>query len=183
MRWTPCFGGALALVLIGAARSDAAAQDTEQSRVACRDLPCAIVVDWTRAGGVSNQQVDRRYGNPTQLEDLLRARLRERGFTMQGGAENRDLRFLLQPNVRNAMCDHMPGTTTDMSCRAIVEINVRVEGPEQVTRGVDLPSRLRNRCSGDEVMPVDKLATFVADWIAYAVEGKAKGEKRPVARC
>jgi hypothetical protein len=32
-------------------------------------------------------------------------------------------------------------------------------------------------------MPVDRLGVFVADMIVYALEGRAKGERRPVARC
>jgi hypothetical protein len=32
-------------------------------------------------------------------------------------------------------------------------------------------------------MPVDRLGDFVADWIIFALEGRAKGERRPIARC
>jgi len=126
---------------------------------------------------------DRRYGNPAQLEDLTRAALTQRGYTLLAGADAGGLRIILQPAVNQAMCDQMAGTSTDMSCQAITEIQARVEGPDAVTDGVDLPSRLRNRCGADRLMTVDQFAVHVAEYIAYAVEGKAKGDRRPVGRC
>jgi hypothetical protein len=32
-------------------------------------------------------------------------------------------------------------------------------------------------------MPVERFGAFIADWIVYALEGRSKGERRPVARC
>jgi hypothetical protein len=151
--------------------------------VPCRERPCAVVVDWTRAGGIGSLNPDRRYGNPAQLEELLKGRLTERGYTRHGSTGDQDPRILLQPVVRNAMCDQLPGTATDMSCRAIVEVETRVEGPDDVTRAIDIPSRLRGRCASDQTMAVDQFAVFLADWIIYAVDGRAQGERRPVARC
>ena len=151
--------------------------------VPCRDRGCAVIVDWTRAGGVAAQTPDRRYGNPAQLEQLIKARLSERGYTVHGSNADGDPRFLLIPTVRAAQCDEVAGTATDMSCRAITELELRAEGPRELVTGTDLPSRLRNRCPDQQPMEVDKLGVFLADWIIYAVDGKAKGERRPVARC
>lgn len=160
----------------------AAAQE-QGDAAPCRERPCAVVVDWTRAGGIVAQAPDRRYGNAAELEDRLKSTLAERGYALHGGTGGQDLRILLIPIVREAMCDELPGTSTDMSCRAIVEIEARVEKPASVSREIDLPSRIRNRCPSNKIMPVDKLADFVADWIIYAVDGRMKGERRPIARC
>lgn len=170
------------ILMSGAAYSPAAAQEGGGGPVLCKDQPCAVVVDWTRSGGVGNLTPDRRYGHPAQLEERIKARLTERGFTRYGAADGGP-RFLLVPSIRNASCDELPGTATDTSCKAITELETRLEGPQELTGAIDLPSRLRNRCTNDQVMPVDRLAMFVADWIIYAVDGKAKGERRPVARC
>lgn len=160
-----------------------AAQDEVPQPVACRDLPCMVMVDWTREGGENSQVPDRRYGNAVQLEARVKARLRELGYTDNGSSSPQVLQILLVPSVGRAMCDEMAGTATDMSCRAITDIQARLEGPENLREGVDLPSRIRNRCSSDRMMPVDRLGVYVADMIVYALEGKAKGERRPVARC
>ncbi|MCI0436425.1 MAG: hypothetical protein L0271_22730 [Gemmatimonadetes bacterium] len=175
----------LALWLFAAAWASqrAAAQDPALTSVACRDRPCAVVVDWTREGGYASQVPDRRYGNPADLERLVKARLTERGFTSYGGTEAQALRILLVPHIGRAMCDEIAGTATDMSCTAIVELEARADGPDEVRRSVDLPSRIRNRCASEKVMPIDRLSVFIADWIIYALDGKASGERRPVARC
>jgi hypothetical protein len=146
-------------------------------------VPCIVTVDWTREGGVSNQVPDRRYGNAAQLEAQVKARLAELGFPDNGSSSPQVLQILLVPSVGRAMCDELAGTSTDMSCRAITDVQARLEGPEQLREDIDLPSRIRNRCSSDRVMPVDRLGVFVADMIVYALEGRAKGERRPVARC
>lgn len=170
------------LILVsGAAYSPVAAQ--EGGPVLCKDRPCMIVVDWTRLGGVGNLSPDRRYGQPAQLEERIKSRLTERGYTLYRSAADTDPRFVLIPSLRSASCDELTGTATDMSCRAVNELETRLEGPRELIDAIDLPSRLRNRCTNDQTMSVDRLATFVADWIIYAVDGKAKGERRPVARC
>jgi hypothetical protein len=168
-----------------------AAQEPAQTQARCRDLPCAVVVDWTKEGGVGNQSPDRRYGNPAQLEERVKARLTERGFQRYGSTDDADLRIVLVPQVRPAMCDELQGTAAGVDtrgfrntdCKAIAEVEARLQGPDGVTRGIEIPNRIRNRCTSDQMMAVDKLGEFVADWIVYAVEGKSKGEKRPVARC
>ena len=160
-----------------------AVEAQQQAEVPCRDRPCAVIVDWTRSGGVAGQMPDRRYGNPAQLEQLMKAQLSERGYVMHTNTGDNDPRFLLIPTVRAAQCDEVAGTATDTSCRAISQLEVRVEGPEPLVAAIELPSRVRNRCPDQQPMPVDKLAAFLTDWIIYAVEGKAKGERRPVARC
>ena len=161
----------------------AVAQQAAEHGVPCRERPCAVIVDWTRSGGAASQLPDRRYGNPAQLEQLLKARLSERGYTMHSNAGDTGPRVLLIPTVRAAQCDELAGTATDMSCRAIRELELRIEGSQDLVAAIDLPSRLRNRCPDDQPMAVDKLGVFLADWIIYAVDGKAKGERRPVARC
>lgn len=165
------------------ARVPLEAQAAEQADVPCRDVPCVVTVDWTREGGPANQVPDRRYGNAAQLEGAIKASLAQRGFANHSGTGSQDLKILLIPDVGNAMCDEMAGTSTDRSCRAVLQIQARLEGPDELRDRVDLPSRIRNQCSSDKVMPVDRLGVFVADWIIYAVEGRAKGERRPVARC
>jgi hypothetical protein len=171
------------LLACGMTGVPAAAQNPEQAAVPCRERPCALTIDWTREGGVGNQVPDRRYGNAAQLEARVKARLTERGFRNYGSTSADDLSILLVPDVGNAMCDELAGTATDRSCRAILQIETRVEGPDELRRDVDLPSRIRNQCSSDRVMPVDRLGDFVADWIIFALEGRAKGERRPIARC
>lgn len=169
-----------AILLVLAAAWPAAAQ--EGAAVPCRDRPCAVHVDWTRSGGIGSLQPDRRYGNPAQLEELIKADLTSRDYTLHGTTDE-GLRIVLVPAVRNAICDQMAGTSTDRSCRAITEIQARVEGPDDVRGGIDLPTTIRNRCGSDELMPVDKLAVYVANYITYALDGKERGERRPVGRC
>jgi hypothetical protein len=170
-----------AILLVLAAAWPAAAQ--EGAAVPCRDRPCAVLVDWTRSGGIGSLQPDRRYGNPAQLEELIKADLSSREYTLHGSTDVGDLRIVLVPAVRNAICDQMAGTSTDRSCRAITEIQARVEGPDHVREGIDMPTTIRNRCGSDELMPVDKLAVYVANYITYALDGRERGERRPVGRC
>jgi hypothetical protein len=168
--------------LFGASVGTVAAQESPRA-APCRDLPCSVTVDWTRQGGIGSLTPDRRYGNPAQLEDRLKARLAERGYTLNASTDPNALVILLQPMINNAMCDQMAGTATDRSCRAVTEVRTRLQGPDHATDGVDLPSSIRNRCASDQAMSVDKLAVFVADFIIYAVDDKAQGGRRPVARC
>lgn len=172
---------AIALLLTCTAGPVVSAQEPA-APTPCRDRPCSVLVDWTRQGGVTSLRPDRRYGNPATLGDLVKSALRERGYRL---AEGEDVvpRIVLRPTIRNAMCDQLPGTATDNSCQAVTEIETRVDGPEELAKSIDLPSRIRNRCGADQVMPVHRLAAYVAEYIGYAIEGKANGEKRPVARC
>jgi hypothetical protein len=172
----------IAGIMTAATLTSAAAQEPAAA-VSCRDRPCALVVDWSKTDGIGSLSPDRRYGNPAELEARVIQALKERGFVRLGSVDSNDLRILLQPVIRNAMCDELPGTATDMSCKAITEIQTRPEGPDAVREGIDLPSRIRNRCGADRIAAVDKFAVHVAEYIIYAVEGKAKGERRPVARC
>lgn len=180
------------IVALGWAAGRVHAQEAKEKPVPCRDIPCVVIVDWSRAGGVAGQVADRRYGNPADLARLVEARLTERGFGNLGGTEETDLRFRLVPVIGNALCDEMAGTSTDWSCRVIRGIEARADGPDDVRRGVDMPSSIQNLCPGptdartrrlERRMPIDRLGPFVADWIVYALEGKSKGERRPVARC
>lgn len=175
----------LGTLVIGAcSHAPAMTQGELENTVPCRDVPCAVVVDWERVGGITNLSADRRYGNPVRLAELVKARLTERGFGNHVNTSVEDeLQILLMPRMGNAMCDQMPGTATDMSCRAILEIQARAQGPDRVRREIGLPSRIRNRCSTDQVMPVENLGSFVGDWIIYALEGRWKGERRPIGRC
>ncbi len=111
----------------------------------------------------------------------MKSALTERGYALQG--EDAVPRIVLRPVLRSAMCDQMPGTTTDNSCQAIMEVETRVDGPEEVAESIELPRLIRNRCGADQVMPVHRLAAYVAEYIGYAIDGKARGDKRPVGRC
>jgi hypothetical protein len=178
-RWSIPFGASFLAVALAGPLS---AQESPQP-VPCKTRPCEVFVDWTREGGVAAMTPDRRYGNPAQFEEWLKAALTERGYPLHASTDTDVVRIVLQPSIDNAICDQLPGTATDMSCRAVTDVQARVEGPDALTDGIDLPSRIRNRCGSDQLMPVDRLATFVAEYIIYAVEGKAKGERRPVGRC
>jgi hypothetical protein len=171
------------VTLLLATGATAAAQEELPSAVYCRELPCTVIVDWTHEGGIGSLTPDRRYGNPAQLEEWLKRRLTERGFALYESTDANALRILLQPAIANAMCDQMAGTSTDRSCRAVTRVQARLEGPDEARKGVDLPSNIRNQCGSDQLMGADKLAVFVADYIIYAVEEKAKRGRRPVGRC
>jgi hypothetical protein len=175
--------GRLASGFLAALVIPSAAVAQQPGPIACRDRPCVIRVDWTRAGGIGSQVGDRRYGDPTQFEKLIKARLVELGLSRQQSPDGQALEILLIPVMGSAMCDEMAGTATDRSCQAIVDVEARLSGPDEVRRNVDLPSRIRNRCTSDKTMPVDRMAALVGDWIAYAVEGRARGDRRPVGRC
>lgn len=180
---SPARIGFVAVLMLCTTAVAGSAQDEVRAPIYCRDLPCAVVIDWTGEGGIGNLSPDRRYGNPAQLEEWVKRRLTERGYALFTGADDAALRIVLKPAIANAMCDQMAGTSTDRSCRAITRVQTRLEGADNARKGVDLPSNIRNQCGSDQRMATDKIAVFLADYIIYAVDEKAKGGRRPVGRC
>jgi hypothetical protein len=147
----------------------------------CRDTPCRLTLDWGSGTTAANLPVDRRYGTPNDFEPLVISGLKEAGFRMATAGDG--MLLTLRIAMKNAMCDAMPGTNTDMSCRTIEEVQAQWVSP---SAEVKAPSSVRvtNRCgAGDQRMNIVQMAAFTAASIAYQTAPDRKGLKRPSARC
>ncbi len=114
----------------------------------CRGAPCRVLLDWGSGNTAANFPVDRRYGTPNDFEPMVIAGLRDGG--MQVTSSGDAMQMTLRVAMKNAMCDAMPGTNTDMSCRTIDEVQVQWVSPDAAVKA---PSSLRvtNRCgAGDQ---------------------------------
>jgi hypothetical protein len=158
-----------------------AAQDAPPVVGPCRDTPCRIALDWGSGNTAANFPVDRRYGTPNDFEPMVVAGLRDAGMRTLTAGEG--MQMTLRVTMKNAMCDAMPGTNTDMSCRTIDEVQVQWVSPSAEVKTP--PSvRVTNRCgAGDQRMTVAQMANFTAAMIAYQTAPDKKGLKRPSARC
>lgn len=147
----------------------------------CREAPCKLALDWGSGNTSANFPVDRRYGTPNDFEPMVLAGLRDAGFRMATSGEV--MQMTLRIAMKNAMCDAMPGTNTDMSCRTIDEVQV-----QWVSSASDVkppPSvRVTNRCgAGDQRMNIAQMAAYTAASIVYQTAADRKGLKRPSAKC
>lgn len=157
------------------------AQDAPPAAGPCRETPCRMTLDWGSGNTAANFPVDRRYGTPNDFEPMVLAGLRDAGLTMVTTGDA--IQMTLRIGMKNAMCDAMPGTNTDMSCRTIDEVQVQWVAATADTKAP--PSvRVTNRCgAGDQRMNIAQMAAFTAASIAYQTAPDKKGLKRPSARC
>lgn len=157
-------------------------QDTPPASAGpCREATCKLALDWGSGNTAANFPVDRRYGTPNDFEPMVLAGLRDAGFRMVTAGDG--LQMTLRVVMKNAMCDAMPGTNTDMSCRTIDEVQVQWVSPASDVKPP--PSvRVTNRCgAGDQRMNIAQMAAYTAASIVYQTATDRKGLKRPSAKC
>src|ERR1019366_5903961 len=110
---------ACALVVALPAPSALAAQAAPAAPVACRDSTCRLLFDWGGGQTSSSFPSDRRYGSGDDFESQGRSVLASKGFRMSDAMVAGEIVITLRPRMKNAMCDTMSGTNTDMSCQTI----------------------------------------------------------------
>ncbi|HSL71061.1 MAG TPA: hypothetical protein VK864_12520, partial [Longimicrobiales bacterium] len=120
---------ALAIAFVCAAGIPLAADAQEQPDTTgpCRVKTCHIQVEW----GVSGPPLvaDRRYGALGEYLQRTLKHLTDAGQQFSVGDGSDALILRLRPRVVSAMCDYMSGTSTDMSCQTIGEVQVDVSNP------------------------------------------------------
>ncbi|MGQ0764960.1 MAG: hypothetical protein ACT4OZ_04755 [Gemmatimonadota bacterium] len=164
--------------VVGAAAQDSAAV---AGTGPCRSITCQIIWDW---GGqsASTYGQDRRYGPATDLEVLIPQFLREAGLKVSPAA-GLPVQMTLRPRMRNAMCDIMAGTGTDMSCRTVSDLAVQFTSTDSTVKAPGAV-RITNRCAaGDKFMSIREFSRYAADLVIYNLtDEKARG-RRPASRC
>ncbi|OGU10298.1 MAG: hypothetical protein A2W29_11545 [Gemmatimonadetes bacterium RBG_16_66_8] len=169
---------ALPFAAASAGVSPAAAQDVPPPAV-CRAQACGLVLDWGSEG--TPTFVDRRYGSISEFEQRVIAGLTTAGYRFITNPAAETFRIRLRPRIATAMCDRVPGTDPDMSCRTINDLTADFINADPVYK---LPAnlRIRNRCGSDMQMDIERFSQYVAAMLDYAIS-QDKDRKRPTARC
>lgn len=180
MRWSMVLGRA-AIVLTSVAAT-AVAQDPGPA-VPCRNEPCGIIFDWGSGTSAASLPTDRRYGAPLEFETAFKQQMGEKGFTLSDRATGTNLNITLRLGMMSAICDFMPGTNTDRSCKTVKDVSVTFVSNDP--KGKKLNSmRFPNRCgAGDQVMSTTQFGRYVAELMQFAFEGDEKHLPRPVGKC
>ncbi|MEP7348187.1 MAG: hypothetical protein ABI877_23170, partial [Gemmatimonadaceae bacterium] len=156
-------------------------QDSAATTVICATRPCYVVVDWSD-GGAAPTTVDRRYGAPAELEDRVRLRMKERGMRLADRKADAVLSIMLRPRMKAAMCDVLPGTNTDFSCRAFEDVTLQFDVTDSTTATLK-GLRAANRCDNDKTpMDVARYAVYLAGFIEWAIDSNPR-KKRPGTKC
>ena len=158
----------------------AQAQEQQTPAALCKTQTCVIQIEWGAAGPPLT--TDRRYGAIAEYLQRVVMQLQSAGHTFaEEKTDKAVLTLKLRPKVGPAMCDEMPGTSTDMSCQMIGETDVEVHNPDA---SVKLPGsiRIRNRCADDRMMTIAQFSEYTAGMIAAELSREAK-KKRPTAKC
>jgi hypothetical protein len=148
--------------------------------VVCATHPCLVFVDW--AGGGAPTSVDRRYGAAAEFEDRLKARMRDRRMRLVDRRSDAAVVITVRPKIKPAMCDAMPGTNTDFSCRAFDDSMLQFDVSDSTIKPIK-GLRVPNRCDSD-AMPMDvaRYSAYLASFIEWVVDLNPR-KKRPAARC
>ncbi len=179
------FRAALAIVIAGFA-FDVQAQDSAAAAPAgpggaCRDYPCKLLIDWGSGQTAASYPNDRRYGQAADFEPTLKFVFSDLKMRIVDGGDV--MVMTIRPIMKNAMCDAMAGTNTDMSCQTVDEVQVQFNS---LMSGVKAPGTMRvtNRCgAGDQRMTVPQMANFTANFLAFQLAADKKGMKRPTSKC
>jgi hypothetical protein len=151
----------------------------QASPVICRTNSCSVSVDW--GADPTPTFLDRRFGAPADLEKRVVAALTAAGYLVRSDPGASGFRIRIRPTLIQAMCDRLPGTSPDMSCRTFGEVRADFLDADPAWK---LPGnlRVRNRCGSDDLMDVEKFSAYVAAMIDYTL-ARDKDRKRPTARC
>ena len=178
MRIRPLAQFASLLLAVSAAKFSAAlAQEAPQP--VCKTGRCSVIVDWGTQP--TPTFVDRRYGSPGEFEQRVAKPLVDAGYRVDTNPGADGFRIRLRPDLVSAMCDRVPGTSPDMSCRTIGEVRVDFLNADPAWK---LPGalRIRNRCGSDERMDIEKFSAYAAALLDYTL-ARDESRKRPNARC
>ena len=182
MRSVSRFIGALFLTAV--ATSVAAGQDAPTAPTTCHASPCLLEFDWGNGQSAAGIPADRRYGAPTEFEATLRSRLAERDFHLTSdAASGYGLRITLRMSMTSALCDFLPGTSSARNCQTIRDVGVSFTTADSSIKRPGA-QRIVNRC-GDpkQMMTMTQMGKYVADVLAYTIEGEATKESKPSAKC
>jgi hypothetical protein len=169
--------------LIVFAATSAAPQDAAAPQSICRTGTCAIIFDWGNGATAVSFGTDRRYGAPADFEAGIRQLLTERGFRLSDRTEGADLTISMRLSMMSAICDFLPGTNTDRTCRTVRDAALTFTNADAKAKALG-SQRLVNRCgSGDQVMTNAQFAKYAADVVQYAIEGEQAHMGRPSSRC
>jgi hypothetical protein len=168
----------LPLAAVSGKDSPAAAQETPPPAV-CKDKLCGLILDWGSEG--TPTFVDRRYGSISEFEQRVIAGLTTAGYRFNTNPAADAFRIRLRPRIATAMCDRVPGTDPDMSCRTISELTADFINADPAA-GLPANLRLRNRCGSDMQMDIERFSQYVAAMIDFTIS-REKDRKRPTARC
>jgi hypothetical protein len=168
-----------ALVCAALGTPAARAQEVAAPAAPCKTESCRIAIDWGSAG--EPVQVDRRYGALNEYLQRVMDALAASGHKFVVGGTSQGIELRLRPRIVRAMCDMVPGTSTDMSCQMIGETEVEVLNADPALK---LPGviRVRNRCGSDQFMDIKKYSEYSAAMITYEFSREAK-KKRPASTC
>lgn len=169
---------AMLLPVVGPAAQDSTAATATGP---CRSITCQIIWDW---GGqsASTYGQDRRYGPATDLEVLIPQFLRDAGLKVSPSA-GLPLQMTLRPRMRNAMCDIMAGTGTDMTCRTISDLAVQFTSSDSSVKAPGAV-RITNRCAaGDKFMSIREFSRYASDLVIYNLTDEKSRGRRPASRC
>lgn len=162
----------------------AAAQDASGASIPCRTDICAITFDWGSGTSAASLPVDRRYGAPIEFETTFKSVMNERGLRFSDRGGDAKLNVIFRLAMMNAICDFMPGTNTDRSCKTIKDVGVTFTNNDPTMKKKLNSMRFQNRCgAGDQVMTTVQFGRYVADLLQYALEGEEQKMSRPIGKC
>jgi hypothetical protein len=183
MRWSTVIGRAV--LALSCAAGLAAAQDSARAgpTTPCRTDTCSVVFDWGSGATAASMPTDRRYGAPIDFETSFKQAMTERGFRVGEGIAETRLSMTLRLGIMPAICDFMPGTNTDRSCKTVRDVNITFLNNDPASKKLN-SMRFPNRCgAGDQVMTTTQFGRYVADQLQYTFEGEEKRLPRPVGKC
>ncbi len=171
----------LAAILYAIPVTTARGQDSTAATVLCASRPCHLVVDWSSLGAAPSN-VDRRYGAAAELEERVKVRMAARGNRLVDRKAEAAIVITVRPRLKAAMCDVLPGTNTDFSCRAFDDVALQFDVSDSSIAAIKA-LRAPNRCEADKTaMDVTRYSVFLASFIEWALDLNPK-KKRPAAKC
>jgi len=155
-----------------------------QTPTACRASSCGFDFDWGNGQGASSIPIDRRYGGASDFEAAFRARLAEKGFRVVELNQNPGTTGMVRLTMaKRVLCDRMPGTSSDRSCQTVQDAAVSYVMTDTSIKKLG-SSRVVNRCGDPStLMTMAQFGRYLADVIAYTIEGEQTKAPKPVAKC
>jgi hypothetical protein len=160
-----------------------AAQEPAAAPTFCQDSPCALAFDWGNGTSAAALPNDRRYGAPADFEASIKQTLTEHGLRVTDDERNAKTSIRLRMSMMSAICDFMPGTNTDRSCKTVRDVALNFVNSDPAAKKIGA-TRLTNRCgASDQVMTTAQFGRYTGLMIDYLLEGEAKKLQRPTPKC
>lgn len=151
---------------------------------ACRDVVCAIVLDWGPGKTSASYPPDRRHGSGDDFEQRFAAALRERGYRITADPSGAALTLTVRPVMRSRVaCDRVTGLNPDLTCTAMSDVALNFAAADAAMKA---PAAIRviNRCGAtDTYMTHRAFAEYAAATLWWELEGRAARADRPRAIC